>query len=112
MNVEQTLTIYDSETSTVKTYEKLIISSINENSLLSDSGIFENDILVSLTYNGIVYDTTENYLLRSYTLEELLLSSNAGDILIFKIQREEIDGEINEYEFEIILTELYTKIID
>ena len=112
LNVEQTLTIYDSETSTVKTYEKLIISSINENSLLSDSGIFENDILVSLTYNGIVYDTTENYLLRSYTLEELLLSSNAGDILIFKIQREEIDGEINEYEFEIILTELYTKIID
>ena len=111
LDVENILTIYDPEASRIIIQEEIKIAGINKDSLLSDSGILIGDTIVYLTYNGVVYDTTEKFNLRSFTLEELLLSSNSGDILKFKILRQE-ETELKEYEFTAVLSGQYTKVID
>lgn len=107
----QTLSVYDSGTSKIVIQETILISNISEGSLLSNSDLQAGDELISLTYNGTTYETISKYNLRSFTLQELLLSSKSGDVLEFTAQRLNTDGSIQTITAKIVLTESHTAII-
>lgn len=88
----QRLTIYDSKTGELVTKEQIILDNIDETSPLFGQDVLAGDELVKLTYNGTVFDTTENFALKSYVLSELLLSAKEGDELTFVFMR---DGVAN-----------------
>ena len=110
-NLETTnsLTIYDSGTSTIKISETIVITSIDEESLLSNSGLEVGDKIIKLEYNGIVYDAYQNYLLRNYTLKELLLAGESGDQIKIFVSRESESGETQNVSYETILSDYFTK---
>lgn len=94
------ITIFDSETNTIKTQETVVIIKIEENSRFSE--VFEvGDVLTTIEYNGKVYND-----IKIYTLKTLLISSKFGDNLKITVSRTDGNNQTTSITKSITLTAL------
>jgi len=103
MIAESTLTIYDSDTGRVVTKEVVCIDAIEQGSLFELDGKLQvRDKIISITYNGTLYEN-----IKTYTLKTLLLSSRAGDVITISAERRNEDETVTPINSTITLTEIF-----
>ena len=104
LTAKTTTSFFDSQTSTIKIKEEILISSIDNGSLIENTNqLLDNDEIISLKYNGTLYDNFENYNLRVFTLSELLISANNGDEIEITVKRRQFDEQNPNVEIEPII---------
>lgn len=84
--------VYDALLGTGKIVEDVVITAINSNSIGSNLGILESDIIQKMIINGNEYQIN-----RSFNIGDKLLSIRSGDVISFIVKRGDDIVNTNEY---------------